>query len=119
MGPLFCVPMAIKDEYDTFDMRTTSGADAMYANDRPPRDSVFVARLRKAGAIILAKANMGEYASGTDRSSWGGVECNPYDTTRSGGHSSTGSGTSVAANMAHVRDRRGIGRVDYPSGELE
>jgi amidase len=100
MGPLFCVPMAIKDEYDTFDLRTTSGADAKYANDRPPADSVFVARLRKAGAIILAKTNMGEYASGTDRSSWGGVDCNPYDTTRSGGHSSTGVGISIAANMA-------------------
>jgi len=59
---------------------------------------VFVARLRKAGAIILAKANMGEYASGSDRSSWGGVECNAYD-TRSAGHSSTGSGLSVTTNM--------------------
>ena len=43
-------------------MRTTSGADALYANDRPPDDATFVARLREAGAIILAKANMGEYA---------------------------------------------------------
>ena len=100
MSPLFCVPMAIKDEYDTFDIRTTSGADAPYANDRPPKDSVFVERLRKAGAIILAKANMGEYASGSDRSSWGGVECNAYDTTRSAGHSSTGSGLAVTTNMA-------------------
>jgi amidase len=99
MGPLFCVPMAIKDEYNTFDMRTTSGADAAYANDRPPQDSVFVSRLRKAGAIILAKANLGEYASGTDRSSWGGVECNAYDSTRSAAHSSTGSGLSVTTNM--------------------
>jgi amidase len=99
MGPLFCVPMGIKDEYDTFDMRTTSGADAPYTNDRPPRDSVFVQRLRNAGAIILAKTNMGEYASGTDRSSWGGVECNAYDTTRSAGHSSTGVGLSVTTNM--------------------
>ena len=99
MGPLFCVPMGIKDEYDTFDMRTTSGADAPYTNDRPPKDSVFVQRLRNAGAIILAKTNMGEYASGTDRSSWGGVECNAYDTTRSAGHSSTGVGLSVTTNM--------------------
>src|ERR1700722_8177119 len=53
MPPLFCVPMAIKDEYDTFDMRTTSGADAPYTNDRPPADSIFVKRLRNAGAIIL------------------------------------------------------------------
>jgi amidase len=99
MGPLFCVPMGIKDEYDTFDMRTTSAADAPYANDRPPKDSVFVQRLRDAGAIILAKTNMGEYASGSDRSSWGGVECNAYDSTRSAGHSSTGVGLSVTTNM--------------------
>ncbi|MET0657485.1 MAG: amidase family protein, partial [Steroidobacteraceae bacterium] len=63
VGPLHGVVMAIKDQYDTFDMRTTSGADAFYANDRPPDDSTFVQRLRDAGAIILAKSNLGEYAS--------------------------------------------------------
>src|SRR5215467_2011544 len=63
-GPLHGIPFAIKDQFDTFDMRTTSGAAANYANDRPPRDAEVVARLRQAGAIILAKANMGEYASG-------------------------------------------------------
>jgi amidase len=98
MGPLFCVPMAIKDEYDTFDMRSTSGADAFYANDRPPNDADAVAKLRQAGAIILAKANMGEYASG-DRSSFGGTICNPYDTQRSAGRSSSGSGASASANL--------------------
>ena len=61
-GPLHGVVLAIKDQYDTFDMRTTSGADAQYANDRPPDDATFVRRLREAGAIILAKANMAEYA---------------------------------------------------------
>src|SRR4051812_19958186 len=45
VGPLHGVVMAIKDQYDTFDMRTTSGADAFYANDRPPTDSTFVERL--------------------------------------------------------------------------
>ena len=64
IGPLHGVVMAIKDQFDTYDMRTTSGADAFYANDRPPRDATFVQRLRDAGAIILAKANMGEYAAG-------------------------------------------------------
>src|SRR5437773_11974559 len=78
-GPLHGIPFAIKDQFDTFDMRTTSGAAAAYVNDRPPRDSEVVARLRKAGAIILAKGNMGEYASG-DRSTYGGTTCNPYDT---------------------------------------
>ncbi len=64
VGPLHGVVIAIKDQYDTFDMRTTSGADAAYANDRPPHDATFITRLREAGAIILAKANMGEYAAG-------------------------------------------------------
>jgi Asp-tRNA(Asn)/Glu-tRNA(Gln) amidotransferase A subunit family amidase len=102
IGPLHGVVMAIKDQFDTFDMRTTSGADAFYANDRPPRDATFVQRLRDAGAIILAKANMGEYAAGSvtgTRSSFGGTNCNAYDTERDPGASSGGSGNSVAANM--------------------
>jgi amidase len=101
-GPLHGVVMAIKDQYDTFDMRTTSGADAFWANDRPPDDATFVARLRAAGAIILAKANMGEYAAGGvtgQRSSFGGTMCNPYDTERDPGSSSGGSGMAVAANF--------------------
>jgi Asp-tRNA(Asn)/Glu-tRNA(Gln) amidotransferase A subunit family amidase len=97
-GPLHGIVFAIKDQYDTFDMRTTSGADAFYANDRPPRDSAVVERLRAAGAVILAKANMGEYAGG-DRSSFGGTGCNPYDTTRGPSGSSGGSAASVAANF--------------------
>ena len=102
IGPLHGVVMAIKDQYDTFDMRTTAGADAFYANDRPPDDATFVKRLRAAGAIILAKANMGEYAAGGTtgtRSSYGGTMCNAYDTERDPGASSGGSGMSVAANF--------------------
>lgn len=98
VGSLQGVVIAVKDQYDTLDLRTTSGADAFYANDRPPHDSTFVERLRAAGAIILAKANMGEYAAGA-RSSFGGTFCNPYDTERSPGGSSGGSGSSVAANL--------------------
>src|SRR5256714_3342765 len=97
-GPLHGIPFAVKDQFDTFDMRTTSGAAANYANDRPPRDAEIVARLRKAGAIILAKTNMGEYASG-DRSTYGGTTCNPYDTSRSAGRSSGGAGAAVGANL--------------------
>ncbi|MBI2987680.1 MAG: amidase [Deltaproteobacteria bacterium] len=110
-GALHGIPVAIKDQFDTFDMRSTSGAAANYANDRPPRDAGVVARLRKAGAIILAKANMGEYASG-DRSTFGGTTCNPYDTTRSAGRSSGGSGASVAANLVMCA----IGEETGPSG---
>ena len=72
---------------------------------RPPRDAEVVARLRAAGAIILAKANMGEYAAG-DRSTSGGTTCNPYDTTRSAGRSSGGSGAAVAANLVPVRSAK-------------
>jgi Asp-tRNA(Asn)/Glu-tRNA(Gln) amidotransferase A subunit family amidase len=100
VGPLHGVVMAIKDQYDTFDMRTTSGADVQYANDRPPEDATFVKRLRDAGAIILAKANLAEYATDGARSSFGGTFCNPYDTEREPGMSSAGSATSVAANLA-------------------
>jgi Asp-tRNA(Asn)/Glu-tRNA(Gln) amidotransferase A subunit family amidase len=102
VGPLHGVVMGIKDQYDTFDMRTTSGADAFWANDRPPDDATFVRRLREAGAILLGKTNMGEYAAGGitgQRSSWGGTMCNAYDTERDPGSSSGGSGVAVAANF--------------------
>jgi Asp-tRNA(Asn)/Glu-tRNA(Gln) amidotransferase A subunit family amidase len=100
IGPLHGVVMAFKDQYDTFDMRTTSGADVPYANDRPPDDATFIKRLRDAGAIILAKANLVEYANGTSpRSSYGGTFCNAYATDRSPAGSSSGSGSSVAANL--------------------
>lgn len=96
VGPLHGVVVSIKDQFDTFDMRTTNGADVGYANDRPPKDSTVVERLRKAGAIILAKANRGGFAS---RSAFGGTVCNPYDTERTPRGSSSGSAVSVAANM--------------------
>lgn len=98
-GPLHGVVIAIKDQYDTFDMRTTSGGDVDYANDRPPDDATFVKRLRDAGAIIIAKANLAEYAVDGSRSSFGGTFCNPYDTEREPGMSSAGSASSVAANL--------------------
>jgi Asp-tRNA(Asn)/Glu-tRNA(Gln) amidotransferase A subunit family amidase len=99
VGPLHGVVIAIKDQYDTFDLRTTSGTDAFYANDRPPHDATFVQRLRAAGAIILAKANVAEDASGAPRSAFGGAFLNPYDTERSPSGSSSGSASSVAANL--------------------
>jgi len=99
VGPLHGVIMAIKDQYDTFDMRTTDGGDAFYTSDRPPEDATFAQRLRAAGAILLAKANMAEYAAGGARSAFGGTACDPYDTQRSPNASSSGSGTSVAANL--------------------
>jgi Asp-tRNA(Asn)/Glu-tRNA(Gln) amidotransferase A subunit family amidase len=101
VGPLHGIPFAIKDNYDTVDMRTTAGAAAAYANDKPPKDATMVAKLRAAGAIILGKTNMDEYApAGIARSALGGQTCNPYDTKRVPGGSSAGSGAAVAANLA-------------------
>jgi Asp-tRNA(Asn)/Glu-tRNA(Gln) amidotransferase A subunit family amidase len=101
IGPLHAIPFAIKDNYDTVDMRTTAGAAADYANDKPPRDATMVAKLRAAGAIILGKSNLDEYApAGIGRSTLGGQSCNPYDTKRTPGGSSAGSGAAIAANLA-------------------
>jgi Asp-tRNA(Asn)/Glu-tRNA(Gln) amidotransferase A subunit family amidase len=100
LRPLHCVPVVIKDQMDTFDLRTTDGSLTQFANVRPPTDGTLVAKLRKAGAIILAKANMDEYAGGTHRSSYGGALCGAYATDRDGGSSSTGSASAVAANLA-------------------
>jgi amidase len=96
VGLLQGVVVAIKDQYDTFDLRTTNGAEVAYANDRPPQDSTVAARLRKAGAIILAKANRGSYQG---RSPFGGTVCNPYDTERTPRGSSAGSAVGVATNL--------------------
>ncbi|MGH7816080.1 MAG: amidase family protein, partial [Candidatus Binatia bacterium] len=81
--------------------RTTAAAAAAYANDRPRDDATMVAKLRAAGAIILGKTNLDEYApAGIARSAFGGQTCNPYDTTRIPGGSSGGSAAAVAANLA-------------------
>jgi amidase len=114
--PMYCVAMSFKDAFDTKDMRSTSGADVSYAMDAAPADSTVAARLRAKGAIIYAKANLAEYNGGGgnpggakaaskvfgtgSRSTWAGVACNPYDTARETGGSSSGSAASVGANLA-------------------
>jgi amidase len=100
VGPLHCVPLVLKDNYNTADLPTTGGS-ASLAGMLPPADAFVVVRLRKAGAIILGKSNMHEFAlSGTTVSSLGGQTLNPYDLTRTPGGSSGGTGTAVAANLA-------------------
>ena len=99
-GPLHCVPLVLKDNYNTADLPTTGGS-ASLAGMQPRTDAFVVARLRKAGAIILGKSNMHEFAlSGTTVSSLGGQTLNPYDLTRTPGGSSGGTGAAVAANLA-------------------
>jgi amidase len=119
VGPLHGIPIAVKDNYDTIDMRTTAGAAADYADDKPPKDATMVAKLRAAGAIILGKTNLDEYApAGIGRSTLGGQTCNPYDTKRTTGGSSAGSAAAVAANLAMCGlGTDTTGSVRYPSSE--
>ncbi|MCJ1238580.1 hypothetical protein MMC14_006570 [Varicellaria rhodocarpa] len=98
-GRLFCIPILLKDNYDTSDMNTTAG-NLDLAGSQPSVDAPVVAALRRAGAIILGKANLHELAlEGLSVSSAGGQTINPYDSTRTPGGSSGGSGAAVAASF--------------------
>jgi Asp-tRNA(Asn)/Glu-tRNA(Gln) amidotransferase A subunit family amidase len=100
LKPLGCVPIVLKDNFDTADMPTTAGALTL-KGAQPEQDAFAVKRLRDAGAIILGKANLQEFASGgISVSSLGGQVKNPYDLTRTPGGSSGGTGAAVAANFA-------------------
>ena len=64
-GPLHCVPVAVKDAIDTAEMPTSGGSTAPFARLNPPADATVVAKLRAAGAIILAKSNLDEFGRGS------------------------------------------------------
>lgn len=105
-GPLHGIPLLIKDNIATLDgMQTTAGSLALLGS-RPPRDAFVVSRLREAGAILLGKTNMSEWAnfrSDSSSSGWsgrGGQARNPYVLDRSPSGSSSGSATAIAANLA-------------------
>jgi Asp-tRNA(Asn)/Glu-tRNA(Gln) amidotransferase A subunit family amidase len=118
--PMYCVVTAVKDPFDTKDMRTTANSDVAFAMDVPPFDATVVARLRAKGAIIYAKSVAHEFnagpgdpggpaerrtnmvAGGQAISAWSGQACNPYDTTRVPRGSSSGSGVAIGANLATI-----------------
>jgi amidase len=104
-GPLHGIPMLIKDNIDTADrMQTTAGSLALLGS-RPVRDSFVAQRLREAGAVILGKTNLSEWAnirSSHSVSGWsgrGGLTRNPYALDRNPCGSSSGSGAATAANL--------------------
>ena len=98
--PLHCVTVILKDNYDTADMPTTGGSVTL-AESIPRQDAFVVKKLREAGALVLAKANLMELArGGTTVSSLGGQTRNPYDLTRTPGGSSGGTGAAIAASFA-------------------
>ena len=99
-GPLHGVPVVVKDNYDMVSLPTTGGSIAL-ANWYPPDDAFQVAKLKEAGAVIIAKTNMHELAYGIETvSSLGGQTRNPYDPSRNPGGSSGGTGAAVAASFA-------------------
>lgn len=98
-GPLHGVPIALKDLYDTAGVRTTA-ASSIYAHRVPAEDATSVARLRAAGAVLIGKTNLHEFAYGvTTESSYFGPTRNPWDLERVAGGSSGGSGAAVAAGL--------------------
>jgi amidase len=95
------IPVVLKDNYDTFDMPTTGGS-VLLEGSIPSKDAFVVKKLRDAGAIILAKVNMSEFASGGTYSSLGGQSLNPHDLTRGPSGSSGGTGVAIAAAYALI-----------------
>jgi amidase len=105
-GPLHGLPVLVKDNLATADrMDTTAGSPAL-AGAKAPRDSTVIARLRQAGAVILGKTNLSEWAnfrgqkSSSGWSTLGGQALNPYALDRSPSGSSSGTGAALAANLA-------------------
>lgn len=99
-GSLFCIPILLKDNYDTMDMSTTGGCLDL-ADSQPINDAPVVAALKRAGGIILGKTNLHELAlEGLSVSSLGGQTMNPYDLSRTPGGSSGGTGAAIAASFA-------------------
>ena len=100
-SPLHGIPVVLKDNFDTFDMPTTGGS-VLLEGSIPSKDAFVVKKLRDAGAIILAKLNMSEFASGGTYSSLGGQSLNPHDLARGPSGSSGGTGVAVAAAYAPI-----------------
>jgi amidase len=93
------IPVVLKDNYNTADLPTTGGS-VLLEGSIPPADAFVVKKLRDAGAIILAKMNMSEFASPPSQSSLGGQSLNPHDLKRSPAGSSGGTGVAIAAAYA-------------------
>jgi len=107
-GPLHGIPVVIKDNIDTADRMATSAGSLALAENHAARDAFVVSRLREAGAVILGKTNLSEWAnfrSTHSTSGWsgrGGLTKNPYVLDRNACGSSSGTGSAIAANLATV-----------------
>ncbi|MCX6134526.1 MAG: amidase [Ignavibacteriales bacterium] len=107
-GPMHGIPVLIKDNIDTADRMSTTAGSLALVGSKPPADSFLVQRLRAAGAIILGKTNLSEWANiraSRSTSGWsgrGGLTRNPYALDRNCSGSSSGTGAAVAANLCAV-----------------
>ncbi|MYH30532.1 MAG: amidase [Acidobacteria bacterium] len=99
-GPLHCIPVLLKDQVETRDLPTTYGS-ALFEGFVSRRDATIVVRMKEAGALILAKTTMGEFASRYVGSAFGIIR-NAYDPTRNPSGSSGGTGAGIAANFGMV-----------------
>lgn len=115
VGPLHGIPVIVKDQADAKGMPTTLGS-VLFQNYTPDRDAFVVEKLKKAGAIILAKAALGELGGGDTHGSLFGSTRNPYALDRTAGGSSGGSAASVAANFsAAAVGQEGFASIRRPS----
>ena len=115
VGPLHGVPIIMKDQGDAVGLPTTLGS-VLFKDYYPDRDAFVVDKLKKAGAIILAKATLGELGGGDTHGSLFGSTKNPYDLARTAGGSSGGSGASVSANFCTVAvGQEGFASIRRPS----
>lgn len=115
VGPLHGIPMIIKDQADCAGLPTTLGS-LLFKDYYPDRDAFVIAKLKSAGALILAKATLGELGGGDTHGSLFGSTRNPYDLERTAGGSSGGSGASVSANFCAVAlGQEGFASIRRPS----
>src|SRR5438477_5853022 len=114
-GPLHGIPVIIKDQMDAKGMPTTLGS-ILFKNYYPDRDSFVAEKLRKAGAVILAKTTLGELGGGDTHGSLFGSTRNPYGLDRTAGGSSGGSGAALSANFATIAvGEEGFASIRRPS----
>lgn len=114
-GPLHGIPVIIKDQIDVKGMPTTLGS-VLFRDFHPDRDSFVVDKLRKAGAIFIGKATLGELGAGDTHGSLFGSTRNPYDPERTVGGSSGGPAAAIAANFATVSvGQEGLASIRRPA----
>ncbi len=99
-GPLHGVPIALKDNVDTTDARTTGGS-LLFADRFPAEDATIVTMMKDAGAVIIGKTNLQEFAMGGGESSYYGPSRNPWNLAHNTGGSSSGSGAAISAFLAY------------------